>query len=140
MALRLRRGLGRTPADDAACDKAFAGGFFWPTCWTALTPSTVAPPQAPPLDKWVTPPASGDDAQQTVDDLLNQQLRDQQTLNGQGVKSSWWDSVAGGSASAAGSLVPAITGGVPWGWLAIAGVAVFGMVALSGGSPRRYGR
>lgn len=138
-------GLGRTPSEDVLCRKDWAGGFFMPSCWSMLEPSTIAPPRAPTGDVLTLPPASGEEAQATVDALLNQQLRDQQALNAAGVKSSWLDELASGivdtgdAAAAAGNalLKP---GGIPlWIWLA-GGLGVFALVAVSGGSPRRYGR
>ncbi len=137
------RGLGRTVAQDIECRAAFAGGFFMPSCWSALEVSSLAPPPAPPVDQWVTPPASGDDAQATVDAILNQEAIDQQKLNAAGVQSSWWDSITGGT-YAAGAAVGDAAGSVaksvfPWAVVAVAAGA-FALVAIGGGSPRRYGR
>ncbi len=112
-------------------------GILQPACYQPLddTPQVVAPPGAPSGSVLTVPPASGADAQATVDALLNQQLRDQQKLDAAGVSSSWWDSIAGGAYSVGSSAV----GAIPWGWIA-AGVGIFALVAVGGGSPRRYGR
>lgn len=136
MYLRTNSGLGRTPAEDAVCQTSFAGGFFSPTCWTALVPSTVAPPGSPTGAVLTVPPASGADAQATVDALLNQQLIDQQNLNAAGVQSSMLDQAASG-AVAAGS---AVTSAIPWTLIVLAGLGIFALVAVGGGSARRYGR
>jgi hypothetical protein len=97
---------------------------------------TVAPPQAPTGDVLTVPPGSGAEAQATVDALLNQQLEDQKALNALGVESGALD-VAASGAVAAGE---AVSGTVPWLLIGAAGLAVFALVAVSGGSPRRYGR
>jgi hypothetical protein len=127
-------GLGRTPAEDAVCRAGTFGGFFTPVCWTALTPSTVAPPRAPSGDVLTVPPASGEEAQATVDALLDQQLRDQQALNAAGVQSSWLDRASSQLVAAGDSLSS------PWLLLGALGLGVFALVAVGGGSPRRYGR
>lgn len=107
-------------------------------------PTSIGTPPAPTGDVLTVPPASGADAQATVDALLAAQLKAQQAANAAGVTSSPLDVVEGGVASATDSLVSwgdsFISGGIPmWVWL-LGGVAVFGLVAFSGGSPRRYGR
>jgi hypothetical protein len=129
-------GLGRTPGEDAVCKAAWFGGFFSPTCWSALTPSMVAPPGAPTGDLLTVPPASGADAQATVDALVNQQLIDQQNLNAQGVQSTVLDQAAGGIVSAGSAVAPSF----PWVMLGLLGVGAFALIAVGGGSPRRYGR
>ncbi len=109
-------------------------GILQPACYQPLddTPQVVAPPGAPSGSVLTVPPASGADAQSTVDALLNQQLRDQQKLDAAGVSPVWTP-----------SIFPEGTQGLqtlPWGWLGVAGLAIFGLVAVGGGSPRRYGR
>lgn len=136
MALRFKRGMGRTVAEDVVCRSEVFGGFFNPACWSALELSAVAPPGAPTGDVLTVPPASGVDAQATVDALVNQQLIDQQTLNAQGVQGSLVDSLASGVVSA-GS---AVAGAFPWLWVGLGGLGLFALVAIGGGSPRRYGR
>jgi hypothetical protein len=132
---RLKRGLGRTPAEDTVCKAAIFGGIFSPTCWTMLTPSYVGVPPAPTGDVLTVPPASGEEAQATVDALLNQQAVNQQAINAGQVSSSWVDTVLGNTSAAATSAVSSF----PW-ILGLAGFAVFALVAIGGGSPRRYGR
>jgi hypothetical protein len=80
------------------------------------------------------PPASGEEAQATVDALLDQQLRDQQALNAAGVQSSWLDRASSQLVAAGDSLSS------PWLLLGALGLGVFALVAVGGGSPRRYGR
>lgn len=138
MPYRLKRGMGRTAAQDVVCRSETFGGFFDPACWSALEVSPIAPPGAPTGSALTVPPASGEEAQATVDALLNQQLADQQALNAQGVTSSWWNQVTGGTAAIAqnafsmASALPWILGGV--------GLIAFALIAGGGGSPRRYGR
>jgi len=132
------RGMGRTVAEDAVCKASFAGGFFSPTCWSMLEPSTLAPPQAPTGDTLTVPPASAADAQATVDTLLNQQLVDQQALNAGAVQSTWWDTLTGNTYAAGAAVGSAAIS--PWLWLGLAGLGVFGLVAMGGGTARRYGR
>lgn len=124
--------LGRTVYEDSVCRASFAGGFFRPSCWSALEVSPLAPPGAPPVELWRVPPASGEEAQATVDALLNQQAEDQKALNAAGVSSSWVDRISSGVVSA--------PGGVSWLMWGALGLGVFALVAVSGGSPRRYGR
>jgi hypothetical protein len=95
---------------------------------------TVAPPQAPTGDLLTVPPASGAEAQATVDTLLNQQLIDQQALNAAGVQSGALDVAASGVVSAGEAVA------VPWLLIGAIGLGMFALVAVSGGSPRRYGR
>ncbi len=130
-------GLGITRGQFIDCQNSFMAGIFRPSCWGTVEsgPTVVAPPGAPTGDALTLPPASGADAQATVDALLNQQLADQQKVNAAGVSSSWWDSTVGGVYSVGSSAVS----GFPWGWLAI-GVGAVALVAFGGGSPRRYGR
>ena len=139
MALRFKRGLGRTLAEDAECRSGTFGGFFTPVCWTRLQSSTVAPVGAPTGDALTVPPASGEEAQATVDALVNQQFADQQSLNAQSVTYSWWDSVTGGSYGAAAGAVSGVTSAFPW-IVGVVGIGIFALVAFGGGSPRRYGR
>ena len=138
MAYRVKRGMGRTEAEDAVCKSSFAGGFFSPTCWSMLQPSTVAPPGAPTGDALTVAPASGEQAQATVDALLNQQLADQQAANAGTVTSSWWDTLMGNTSAAGSAAVSTVTS--PLLWLGLAGLGIFAMVAMGGGSARRYGR
>jgi hypothetical protein len=128
---------GLTNAQWADCESSVWRGIFRPSCWnTRNAPSSIAPPRAPGGDVLTVPPASGDDAQAIVDALLNQQLEDQKALNAAGVESTWWDEIAG-DASAAGEKVKSA-----FPWLLVGGLALgaFALVAVSGGSPRRYGR
>lgn len=115
-----------------------ANPFCWshsPDEWALIVRGVVAPPGAPSGDALTVPPASGDDAQAVVDALLNQQLADQQKLNAGGVQSTWWDEVTGGASAAADKATE-------FPWLLMGGLALgaFALVAVSGGSPRRYGR
>lgn len=136
MAIRFKRGMGRTVAQDVVCRGETFGGFFDPACWSKLELSAVAPPPAPTGDVLTVPPASGEQAQATVDALLNQQLIDQQNLNAQAVQGSWVDSLASGVVAAGN----AVSSAIPWTWIGLAGLGLFAVVAIGGGSPRRYGR
>ena len=134
------------------CGGAYDAGN--PSCWThdrvaswfpfnlimSPNPPVVAAPRSPSGAVLTTPPASGEDAQATVDALLNQQLADQQALNAGQVQSSVWDEIEGGTYQAGESIANAAT--VAFNWLpwALGGILVFGAVALAAGSPRRYGR
>lgn len=139
MALRFKRGLGRTLAEDADCRSGFFGGFFTPVCWTRLQSSAVAPVGAPTGDVLTVPPASGEEAQATVDALVNQQMVDQQALNAQSVTSSLWDTLTGGTYGAAAGAASGIGSSLPW-ILGAVGLGVFALVAIGGGRPRRYGK
>jgi hypothetical protein len=124
-------------------------GSFWcgtqPASWEFwCTPNApvVAPPGAPTGAVLTVPPASGAEAQATVDALVNQQMLDQQALNAQGVQSSTSDVIlgSGGAAVTAASAAASSAFSSPWLWIGVAGVAAFAVVAIGGGSPRRYGR
>jgi hypothetical protein len=134
----LNRGLGvLTQYEYAQCNAQFLRGILNPSCWQTVAPqSTVAPVGAPTGDVLTVPPASGTDAEATVDTLTNQQLLDQNALNAAAVTSSWWDTLTGNAyATTSGGLssyLPWILGGV--------GLLIFGMAAMGGGSARRYGR
>ena len=138
MAIRLKRGLGLTQMEYSVCEASFLRGILMPACWAPVDKpviSTIAPVGAPTGDVLTIPPASGEDAQATVDALVNQQMVDQQALNAQSVTSSWWDSLTGGTYAAAAG----VTSYLPW-ILGAAGLLVFGFVAFGGGSARRYGK
>jgi len=138
MAYRSKRGMGRTVAEDAVCRASLFGGFFSPTCWGALEPQTLAPPPAPTGSILTTPPASGADAQATVDALLNEQMAAQQQLAGSQVSSGVLDQAASTVVDTGSALASPL--GLPWwAWLA-GGVGIFAFAALGGGSPWRYGR
>jgi hypothetical protein len=133
-----------TAATTAACANDFAGGFFYPSCWFASIfpdpPSMVAPPPAPTGAALTTAPADAASAQALADQLAAQQLAAQKALNATQVQSTWLDTLLGNTAAAGGSIgdgIDTLTSYLPW---VIGGVALFAMVAIGGGSPRRYGR
>jgi hypothetical protein len=129
-----RFGRGVNDSDWANCRGWTA--YLNPGCYFAGPKSMIAPPRAPTGDMLTVPPASGEEAQATVDELLNQQLWDQQALNAGQVSSSWWDELAGGTSQ----VVESSPGGLSiWAWLAL-GIGGFALVAVGAGSPRRYGR
>jgi len=146
--VRPNSGLGTSPPGVYDC----SGAVSWllsSSCWSqtrdqwaaqyAAQLSPIAPPGAPTGSVLTVPPASGADAQATVDELLNQQLADQQAKNAAGVTSSWWDTLLGAPAAAGGAVASAFT--MPtWAWIGLAGIAAFALVSAGGGSPRRYGR
>lgn len=77
-------------------------------------------------------------------DLRDQQMRDQQIIAGGQVHSSWTDELLGGAAEFGDAAGEAAKAGLTFGvsglvWLAV-GLGAFGLVALSGGGPRRFGR
>jgi hypothetical protein len=158
MALRLKHGLGDilNPTAGTAVDCGlFAGGFFNKTCWCLSFPSlcsqsdyvaarAVADPTvyntlkeapvvgAPAGAVLTTAPASGAQAQGTIDALVAQQNADWQAQNTASMQQtqSNLDQLAAEYPSA----------GVPW-WVWVAGgVGLLAVVAIGGGSPRRYGR
>jgi len=95
-------------------------------------------------EQYYATPESGEAAQATVDELLNQQLRDQQAINAGQVRSTWTDEFLGGAAVVGDAAGAAAEKGLTFGvsglvWVAV-GLGVFGLVALSAGGPRRYGR
>ena len=137
----LNRGLGvLTQYEYAQCNAQPLRGILDPFCWQTVAPATtVAPVGAPTGDVLTVPPASGDDAQATVDSLLNQQVADQNTLNAGAVTSSWWDTLTGNTYATASGAASGLTSYFPW-ILGGVGLLVFGMVAMGGGSARRYGR
>jgi len=132
MALRMRRGMGGTCSAQTASiftQPAVVWDYIWNGCPTSIG---VAPaPTGPVL---TVPPASGADAQATVDGLLNQQMVNQQAIDAAGVQSSWWDSLTGSAYSTVSGVGSSV---LPW---VLGGVALLALVAVGGGSPRRYGR
>jgi hypothetical protein len=119
-------------AGDSSCP---APGWWMSLFGLVDTSVGVAP--APPVDVWTVPPASGVDAQATVDTLLNQQLVNQQTANAAGVQSSVVDQAASGVVAAGSSISSALSS--PWLW-GLLGLGAFALVAVGGDQPRRYGR
>ena len=77
-------------------------------CPCSTGPSSVAPVGVPM--NLTTAPASGQDATNTINALVNQQMIDQQALNASQVNSTWVDLLLGGA-----SQVPSVTGN----WLVI---------------------
>jgi hypothetical protein len=134
MALRVKRGMAATCYGQTASvlkDPGAVWDYILHGC-----PTPIATPGAPSGSVLTVPPASEAEAQATVDALLNQQIRDQQALNAQGVTSSWADQASSAVVDTA-DLKP---GGVPW-WVWLAGgLGLFAAVAIGGGRPRRYGR
>lgn len=158
---RLRnRGIGDVlnPTAGTALDCGlFAGGVFNKACWCLQWPSlcsqadyvaarALADPsvyaaiqQPPPVGAptgavLTTPPASGEQAQAQVDAILAQQVADWQAQN----MGTMQQTQSGLDQFAADFKVA--TAGISW-WIWLAGgLGVFALVAVSGGSPRRYGR
>jgi uncharacterized protein YfaQ (DUF2300 family) len=133
MALRLKYGVGDVPAN--LCDTRWAWAI--PKCWSWLNPTTrIAVPVAPEGSALTLPPASGEDAEATVDALVDQQMRDEQALMASRVTSSWLDDVASGAVAASEVRIGGLS---PLAWLGV-GLGVIALVFVGGGSPRRYGR
>jgi len=142
MALRFKRGLGAVNWLGQACVSGVDFGCPAPSGWVSffgMQQSTVAPPPAPTGAVLTVPPASGTDAQATVDSLVNQQLVDQQALNATAVTSDWWDELTGGTYAAASGAVNSLMAALPW---LIGGglLLMFASGSFGGGSARRYGR
>jgi hypothetical protein len=101
-------------------------------CPCSTGPSSVAPVGVPA--NLTLPPASGQDATNTINALVNQQMIDQQNLNASQVNSTWMDLLLGGA-----SQVPSVTGN--WLVIGLIGIGVVGVFTLLGDKgPRRYGR
>jgi len=137
------RGMGNVFVDINNSDWAQCRGgaaYFNPGCYF-MSPKSIAPPRAPTGDVLTVPPASGEEAQATVDALLDQQARDQQALAASEVSSSWWDRTTGAIYEGAEAVNPFSTKeGVSWLVWAAGGLAIAGLVFAGTGSPRRYGR
>lgn len=98
------------------------------------TPIGVAP--APTGTALTVAPASGEDAAALQQSLADEALRRQVELNATGVHSNPIDQLST-SVVETGSAIASL----PWGMIAAAvGVGVFALVAVGGGSARRYGR
>ena len=161
MAIRFKRGLGDVlnPTAGTALDCGlFAGGVFRKECWcmsfpsvcsqsdyvaarALADPSVYTPIMAPPAvgapvgSVLTEDPGSGEQAQAQVDALLVQQQADWNAQNRQTIA----ETQAG--LDQFGADYKESTSGTNWllyGVLAIVGV--FGLVAVGGGSARRYGR
>jgi hypothetical protein len=138
--LRRSSGLGAVDLFGQRCvpvsgDPSCPAPAWWMNLW-GITDTTVGVPPAPTGSVLTVPPASGPEAQATVDALVNQQLEAQKAANAAGVQSSWIDQVSS-DAVAAGQ---AVTGSFPWLLIGALGLGVFALVAVGGGSARRYGR
>lgn len=151
MAYRLRRGVGAYPDDpyfdpqrpswlpywiDDSTESQAKYAFLSGTGVTAqeiVNPGSVyvAPPAPPPVGApsgpdLTVPPASGQTAQATVDQIISDQAAAQKVQ-------------ASGFFSSLNSVVnPA--GGTNWLLWGAVGLGVFALVAMGGGSPGRYGR
>jgi|ERR1019366_2824732 hypothetical protein len=99
--------------------------------WFGYSLPTVGVAPAPSQAVWTTPPATGVDAQATVDSLLNDQLVAQQNVNASNVGSTWLDTVFGGASNYINT--PSMLG-------VLVIVGVLGFAYIGGSSPRRYGR
>jgi hypothetical protein len=138
-----RRGLGQAPGDLALNTCVTLGGWLTnSSCWghsipywqQMMTPgqSSVgsAPPPAPTGSVLTTPPASGAEAQATVDQLLNEQMAAQQAVNAQQV-SPTVDiySAVNSLNAAAGSVLPTLPG-VNWTTVALVSGAALVLLIL----------
>lgn len=87
---------------------------------TAAGPSITTPPTPPPAPaNLTTAPASGEEATQTIDSLLSQQMQDWQTQNQQTMS------------AAATSLQNVATPSINWAlWFGVAAVALFGVFLI----------
>ena len=164
MAYRMRRGMrGVLTAGTADPCALSQGGLFNKACWCWMFPAlcttaeyqatvglmypeeTYAPIQTPPVVGAPTgaaltvPPASGQQAAQTIDELLAQQETAWQAQNAATMAETQrnLDAIAAGK-DGDGSPTPSPTNW--WLWIGVAAVGVFALATLGGGSPRRYGR
>lgn len=166
MAYRMRRGIGAlvnpwlNPTRGTALDCGlFAGGVFQKACWCLQFPSlcstedyqaamALAHPdvyvavQAPPAvgspggAALTVPPASGEQAQETVDGLLAQQDVAWKTQNQEMMAETQRRLEA-----IAASQPSLFAAGMNWWlWAGIAVATVFALAVVGGGTPRRYGR
>ena len=128
-------GAGNPDVPDAPCATQWAWAI--PTCWqwpkSIIYGDKYPAPPAPPVVGSTLPdgspippvPASGEEANATIDAIIAEQKA---RANAQNL--SFFQTVQTNLEST----------GIPWwAWLA-GGVGVFALVAVSGGSPRRYGR
>jgi hypothetical protein len=143
MFVRNGRGMG---VDASQCTSFFSWALN-SDCWghsipywqQAMIPggSGLAVPAAPTGSVLTTPPASGADAQATVDALLNEQLAAQQVANAAQVQPvtdiySLFNSATGGMfAGGGGDSTPSPGFSVPW-WAWAVGGGIF-LVAAFGG-------
>lgn len=142
--LRPSTGLGAVDIFGQRCvpisgDPSCPAPAWWMNLW-GITDTTVGVPPAPTGSVLTVPPASGAEAQATVDALLAKQLEAQKAANAAGVTSSWIDQLSTGTVDAGQAAKDALTGSIPWLLIGALGLGVFAMVAVGGGSARRYGR
>ena len=136
----LNRGLGvLTQYEYAQCNAQFLRGILNPFCWQTVAPaSQLAVPPAPTGDALTVPPESGQSAAELQQSLADEQMRRQQAIDAANVKSTWSDQLSSDIVDTTNSLTN--PGGLSWVVWGAIGLAVFGVVAFSGGSARRYGR
>ena len=145
MALRFKRGLGVTTYECEAIQNGLdpmGAHVSLPCMWAAIfgySNSEIGVPPAPTGAALTTPPASGQSAAELAQSLSNQQVAAQQAINAAAVQSSLLDQAASGIVDTTNSLTDSLTSLLPW-ILGVAGLLVFGMVTMGGGSARRYGR
>ena len=151
MAYRMRRGFGQQsqtglPSYSLIGTVDCSNPIVWPwfyKCWQ-YTPDAwrqmrafaeqgpgapVPPPAVSAGESTIPAPYTQAEYQAAVDEALAQGQTETQAK-----QSAWAASFVPVSAS------PSTLGGSWWVWIAVAGVAVFALVAVGGGSPRRYGR
>ena len=141
MFVRNGRGMGQAAAVVPATECATFGSWLMDSaCWGHSIPywqqiatpggSGLAVPQAPTGSVLTTPPASGADAQATVDALLNEQLAAQQATNAAQVQPvTDVYSVADSVVNAGSSLASGFS--VPW-WAWAVGGGIFLVAAIGG--------
>jgi hypothetical protein len=134
----VRTGLGAVNPDVPLSPCSTRWAWSIPTCWqwpkSLIYGDNYPNPPAPPVVGSTLPdgspipviPESGAAAQETIQAITDQQIRDTQAGN-----QVFFEEVD--------SKVNAPAGVPWWVWLAGGGL-VFAMVAMGGGSPRRYGR
>ncbi len=133
----LHTGLGAT-ADVPASPCTTRWAWSIPTCWqwpkTLIYGDNYPNPPAPPVVGSTLPdgspipviPESGAAAEETIQSITDQQIRDMQAGN-----QTFFEDLD--------TKVNAPAGLPWWAWGAL-GLGVFAVVTMGGGSPRRYGR
>ena len=145
----LNRGLGVTTYECQAIQNSLdpsSPQVSLPCMWAAIfgySNSEIGTPPAPTGSALTVPPASGQSAAALAQSLSDQQVAAQQAVNAAGVQTSVLDQASSGIVDTANAVADSFTAGLssalPW-ILGGFGVLVFGMVAMGGGSARRYGR
>lgn len=129
----------------ATCSSSYWSYFTNAPCWSRAFSdwqgmAMQAAPPTPPVPLLTQPPASGEQAAQTVTDIANAVGTQQQAIDAAQVQP---DTSLLGILSGATPDPNSLLNPTNWNWTGIAivaGIAVLGLAAIGGGGPRRYGR